>query len=116
MSTQGSIKISVVGVGHVGSIVSFILATRGLAGEIVLCAREGEDETARGSQQRAAMEALERWGAKSPEERFQDLIDWGVIDEQGRVLRRMEEPPREENGAKSKRRESSSTRRRPKKQ
>jgi L-lactate dehydrogenase len=59
MSTQGSIKISVVGVGHVGSIVGFILATRGLAGEIVLCAREGEDETARGSQQRAAMEALD---------------------------------------------------------
>ncbi len=59
MSMQCSIKISVVGVGHVGSIVGFILATRGLASEIVLCAREGEDETARGSQQRAAMDALD---------------------------------------------------------
>jgi L-lactate dehydrogenase len=30
-----------------------------LAGEIVLCARDGEDEAARGSQQRAAMDALD---------------------------------------------------------
>ena len=59
MSTQNSIKISVVGVGHVGSLVGFILATRGLAGEIVLCARDGEDEAARLSQQRAAMDALD---------------------------------------------------------
>lgn len=59
MSTQRSIKISVVGVGHVGSVVGFILATRGLAGEIVLCARDGEGETARASQQRAAMDALD---------------------------------------------------------
>jgi malate/lactate dehydrogenase len=54
-----SVKISVVGVGRVGSVVGFTLATRGLAGEIILCAREGEDEAARASQQRAAMDALD---------------------------------------------------------
>ena len=59
MNKQGSVKISVVGVGHVGSVVGFALATHGLAGEIVLCARDGEDEAARGSQQRAAMDALD---------------------------------------------------------
>ena len=59
MSTQRAVKISVIGVGHVGSIVGFILATRGLAHEIVLCAREGSDETARRSQRRAAMDALD---------------------------------------------------------
>jgi L-lactate dehydrogenase len=59
MSTQGSVKITVVGVGHVGSVVAFALATHGLAGEIVLCARDGEDEAARLSQQRAAMDALD---------------------------------------------------------
>jgi L-lactate dehydrogenase len=59
MSKQCSVKISVVGVGHVGSVVGFILATHGLAGEIVLCARDGEDEAARESRQRAAMDALD---------------------------------------------------------
>ena len=59
MSTQHAVKISVIGIGHVGSIVGFILATRGLAYEIVLCAREGNDETARRSQRRAAMDALD---------------------------------------------------------
>ena len=59
MNKQSSVKISVVGVGHVGSVVAFTLATHGLADEIVLCARDGEDEAARGSQQRAAMDALD---------------------------------------------------------
>jgi L-lactate dehydrogenase len=59
MNEQCSVKISVVGVGHVGSVVGFLLATRGLAGEIVLCARDGEDDAARASQQRAAMDALD---------------------------------------------------------
>jgi hypothetical protein len=40
-------------------VVGFTLATHGLAGEIVLCARDGEYEAARGSQQRAAMDALD---------------------------------------------------------
>lgn len=47
-------KISVVGVGKVGSIVGLILARRGLADEIVLCARDNEK-----SQKRAAGEALD---------------------------------------------------------
>src|SRR5262249_30496744 len=59
LSKQGSVKVSVVSVGHVGSVVGFILATRGLAGEGGLCARGGEDEAARGAQQRAAMDALD---------------------------------------------------------
>jgi L-lactate dehydrogenase len=59
MSKQRSVKISIIGVGHVGSVVGFTLATHGLAGEIVLCARDGEDEAARGSQRRAAMDALD---------------------------------------------------------
>ena len=59
MSRQASVKISVVGVGHVGSVTAFTLAIHGLAGEIVLCARDGEDEAARASQQRAAMDALD---------------------------------------------------------
>jgi L-lactate dehydrogenase len=59
MSKQCSVKISVVGVGHVGSVVAFTLAIHGLADEIVLCARDGEDEAARASQQRAAMDALD---------------------------------------------------------
>src|SRR5262249_47176339 len=59
MSKQGSVKISVVGVGHVGSVVGFILATHGLAGEIVLCAREGPDEAARGARQPAGVGGLE---------------------------------------------------------
>jgi L-lactate dehydrogenase len=53
------IKVSVIGVGHVGSAVAFILARRGLANEIVLYARDGNDERARESQQRAAMAALD---------------------------------------------------------
>ena len=53
------IKISVIGVGHVGSVVGFILARGGLANEIVLCARDGNDEKAKDSQQRAAMAALD---------------------------------------------------------
>jgi L-lactate dehydrogenase len=53
------IKVSVIGVGHVGSAVAFILARRGLANEIVLCARDGNDEKAKDSQQRAAMAALD---------------------------------------------------------
>jgi hypothetical protein len=32
-------KVSVIGVGHVGSLVGFLVAMRGLASEIVLCAR-----------------------------------------------------------------------------
>src|SRR5262249_13030807 len=59
MTNPCSVKISVVGVGHVGSVVGFVLATRGLADEIVLRAREGEHEAARASQQRAAMDALD---------------------------------------------------------
>jgi L-lactate dehydrogenase len=59
MSTPASVKISVVGVGHVGSVTAFTLAIHGLAGEIVLCARDGQDEAARASQQRAAMDALD---------------------------------------------------------
>jgi malate/lactate dehydrogenase len=35
------VKISVIGVGHVGSVVGFNLARSGLANEIVLCARDG---------------------------------------------------------------------------
>jgi L-lactate dehydrogenase len=39
------VKISVIGVGHVGSIVGFLLASRGLASEIVLCcSRETTDD------------------------------------------------------------------------
>jgi L-lactate dehydrogenase len=53
------IKISVIGVGHVGSVVGFILARRGLANEIVLCARDGNDDKARDSLERAAMAALD---------------------------------------------------------
>jgi L-lactate dehydrogenase len=53
------IKISVIGVGHVGSVVGFILARRGLANEIVLCARDGNDEKERDSQRRAEMAALD---------------------------------------------------------
>jgi L-lactate dehydrogenase len=56
---QGSIKVSVIGVGHVGSLVGFVLGMRGLANEIVLCARDGDDERARKSQQKAAAEALD---------------------------------------------------------
>jgi L-lactate dehydrogenase len=52
-------KISVVGVGHVGSLVGFLVAMRGLAGEIVLCARNREDESAIDSQRRAGAEALD---------------------------------------------------------
>jgi L-lactate dehydrogenase len=59
MNKQHSVKISVVGVGHVGSVTAFTLAIHGLAGAIVLCARDGEDEAARASQQRAAMDALD---------------------------------------------------------
>ena len=43
MGRQCSVKITVIGVGHVGSAVGFVLATRGLAREIVLCARDGEE-------------------------------------------------------------------------
>ncbi|HET9378686.1 MAG TPA: hypothetical protein VFO40_27190 [Chthoniobacterales bacterium] len=53
------IKISVIGVGHVGSVVGFILARGGLANEIVLCARDGHDEKAKDSQRSAAMAALD---------------------------------------------------------
>ena len=45
--------------------------------------------------------ALERRLAQPPEERRADLIRRGVIDEQGRVLKRMPEapkPPRKEKG------------------
>jgi hypothetical protein len=52
MTKQCSVKISVAGVGHLGSVVAFTLAIHGLADEIVLCARDGEDEAARASQQR----------------------------------------------------------------
>jgi hypothetical protein len=53
------IKISVIGVGHVGSVVGFILARGGLANEIVLCGRDEHDEKAKDSQRRAAMAALD---------------------------------------------------------
>jgi L-lactate dehydrogenase len=59
LSKQCPVKFSVVGVGHVGSVVAFTLAIHGLADEIVLCARDGEDEAARGAQERAAMDALD---------------------------------------------------------
>jgi L-lactate dehydrogenase len=54
-----STKISVIGVGHVGSMTGFLLAMRGLATEIVLCARDGTDARAKESQRRAAAEALD---------------------------------------------------------
>jgi L-lactate dehydrogenase len=59
VSAQRLPKISIIGVGHVGSVAAFILATHGLAGEIVLCARDGDDDAARTSQRRAAMDALD---------------------------------------------------------
>jgi len=59
MRKPDSTKISVIGVGHVGSLVGFLLAMRGLASEIVLCARDGTDQIARGSQRRATAEALD---------------------------------------------------------
>src|SRR5262245_55759852 len=59
MARGNSTKISVIGVGHVGSLVGFVLAMRGLANEIVLCARDGDDAKARESQQKAALEALD---------------------------------------------------------
>lgn len=52
-------KISIIGVGHVGSTAGFVLAMHGLATEIVLCARDGDDEAAKASLQRAAMNALD---------------------------------------------------------
>jgi L-lactate dehydrogenase len=54
-----STKISIIGVGHVGSLVGFLLAMRGLASEIVLCSRDGVDPNARESQRKAAAEALD---------------------------------------------------------
>jgi len=52
-------KISVIGIGHVGSMTGFLLAMRGLATEIVLCARDGTDAKAIESQKRAEAEALD---------------------------------------------------------
>ena len=59
MKRSQSAKVSVVGVGHVGSLVGFLLAMRGLAGEIVLCARDGDDDDAKGSERRGEGEALD---------------------------------------------------------
>lgn len=54
LNASNKMKISIVGVGNVGSIVALFLARRGLAEEIVLCAR---DTVA--SQRRANAEALD---------------------------------------------------------
>ena len=47
-------KISIIGVGHVGSLTAFILARRGLADEIVLCSRPDKE-----ARRRAGAEALD---------------------------------------------------------
>lgn len=39
-------------------------------------------------------EGLRKWAAKSPQERFDEMVRRGVIDEQGNVLKRAPEPPR----------------------
>jgi hypothetical protein len=41
------------------TLARFLLAMRGLASEILLCSRDGDDEKARESQRRAAAEALD---------------------------------------------------------
>lgn len=59
MKARDSTKISIIGVGHVGSVIGFLLAMRGCATEIVLCGRDGDDAAAQESRQRAAAEALD---------------------------------------------------------
>jgi hypothetical protein len=39
-------------------------------------------------------EGLRKWAAKSPQERFDEMVRRGVIDEQGNVLKRAPEPPK----------------------
>jgi hypothetical protein len=39
-------------------------------------------------------EALRKWAAKSPQERFDEMVRRGVIDGKGRVLLRFPEPPK----------------------
>ncbi len=39
-------------------------------------------------------EALRKWDALSPQERFDEMVRRGVIDEKGRVLKRLPEPPK----------------------
>jgi hypothetical protein len=42
-------------------------------------------------------EAIRRWGELPPQERFDEMVRRGVIDEKGRVLKRAPEPPRTKN-------------------
>jgi L-lactate dehydrogenase len=59
VKARDSTKISIIGVGHVGSVLGFLLAMRGLATEIVLCGRDGDDQKAKDSQRRTIAEALD---------------------------------------------------------
>ena len=58
MKKPVSTRISVISVSHLGSQVGFLLAMRGLASEIVLSARDA-DQNAVESQRSAAVEALD---------------------------------------------------------
>ena len=47
-------------------------------------------------------EAIRKWGDLPPEERHAEMVRRGVIDEKGRVLKRMPEPPPRKKKAKKK--------------
>lgn len=39
-------------------------------------------------------EAMRKWAALTPQERFEEMVRRGVIDRKGRVLKRCPEPPK----------------------
>lgn len=47
-------------------------------------------------------EAIRKRAALSPQERFDQMVERGIIDEKGRVLVRMPEPPKMNRGKKKK--------------
>jgi hypothetical protein len=48
-----------------------------------------------------AREALRKWAAKSPQERFDEMVRRGVIDAKGRVLKRCPVPPKKKRNTRS---------------
>ncbi len=51
---------------------------------------------------RRMREAIRKGAKRSPEERFQAMVEAGIIDEKGRVLVRMPEPPKMKHPKKKK--------------